>query len=83
MKGRGGRGYRECPSAPIGGQQAWRLHVYSLGVLRTHVSVAAPQALRDWFSEEATGYNVTCHDEGGASVTRAQLRVVARQAYKA
>ena len=55
----------------------------SAGVLRTHVSAAAPQALRDWFSEEATGYNVTCHDEGGASVTKAQLRVVARQAYKA
>ena len=53
------------------------------GVLRTHVPVAASQALRDWFSEETTGYEVTCQDETGASVTRTQLRAMARQAYKA
>ncbi len=55
----------------------------SAGVLRTHVPVAAPQALRDWFSEEATGYEVTCQDESGASVTRTQLRAAARQSYEA
>ena len=55
----------------------------SAGVLRTLALVAAPQALRDWFSEETTGYTVACHDEGGASISKAQLRVVARQAYKA
>lgn len=55
----------------------------SAGVLRTHVPVAAPQALRDWFSEETKGYEVTCQDESGAWVTRTQLWVTARQAYGA
>ena len=55
----------------------------SAGLLRTHGSVAAPQALRDWFSEETTGYTVTCHDQEGASVTKAQLRLAARQDYAA
>lgn len=70
-------------------QQAWRLHVYHLtvstsaGVIRTHLPIQASQALKDWFSEETTGYFVTCHDQSGASVTKAQLRVVARHAYGA
>ena len=53
----------------------------SAGVLRTNPSVAAPQALKDWFSQETTGYDVTCHDESGMSVTKAQFRVVARRLY--
>ena len=48
-------------------------------LLRSGVPVAAAQALRDWFKEETTGYDVTCHDEGGASVTRGQLRKAAQQ----
>jgi hypothetical protein len=47
-------------------------------LLRSGVPVAAAQALRDWFQEETTGYDVTCHDEGGASVTRGQLRKAAQ-----
>lgn len=49
-------------------------------VLRHRPAVLAPQALRDWFEEETTGYLVTCQDEKGASVTKAQLREVARRA---
>jgi hypothetical protein len=55
----------------------------SAGVLRTRGSVAAPQALRDWFSEETTGYTVTCRDQAGASVTKAQLRLETKQTYEA
>lgn len=55
----------------------------SAGVLRTHGSVAASQVLRDWFSEETTGYTVTCRDQAGTSVTKAQLRLIVRQAYGA
>ena len=44
------------------------------------IPVLAPQALRDWFEEETTGYLVTCQDAKGASVTKAQLREVARRA---
>ena len=47
-------------------------------LLRTGSPVAAAQALKDWFQEETTGYEVTCHDEGGASVTRGQLRKAAQ-----
>ena len=49
-------------------------------VLRSGSPVAASQALRDWFADETTGYEVTCRDKKGALVTKAQLRVVARQA---
>jgi hypothetical protein len=65
-------------------QQAWRLHVYHLKIsaagklLRSGTPVAAAQALRDWFKEETTGYQVTCHDESGALVTRGQLRKAAQ-----
>ncbi len=50
----------------------------SAGVSRTGAPVQASQALRDWFSEETTGYGVACHDQSGASVTKAQLRNVVR-----
>lgn len=49
-------------------------------VLRSGTPVTASQALRDWFSDETTGYDVTCSDQKGTRVTRAQLRVAARQA---
>jgi hypothetical protein len=49
-------------------------------VLRSGTPVAASRALKDWFQAETTGYEVTCHDENGASVTKAQLRTVARHA---
>ena len=52
-------------------------------VLRTSAPVTAPQALRDWFAEEATGYHVACHDESGAACTKSQLRDAARQAREA
>ena len=52
----------------------------ALTVRRPHGPVLASQALRGWFEEEATGYLVTCHDEAGASVTKAQLRDEARRA---
>lgn len=55
----------------------------SAGLLRTLKFIAAPQALRAWFSEETTGYTVTCRDQAGASVTKAQLRLAARQDYVA
>ena len=55
----------------------------SAGLLRTGAPVGARQALRDWFSEESTGYTVTCHDQSGAAVTKSQLRVMARDAYGA
>ncbi len=55
----------------------------SAGVIRTRGTVAAPQALRDWFSEETTGYTVTCLDQAGATVTKAQLRRATRQTYEA
>jgi hypothetical protein len=47
-------------------------------VLRTALPVGASQALRDWFDQEATGYEVTCQDESGAPVTKAKLREIAR-----
>ena len=49
-------------------------------VARPLVPMAASQALRGWFEEEATGYLVTCHDESGVSVTKARLRELARRA---
>ena len=49
-------------------------------VLRSSTPVAASKTLKDWFQAETTGYEVTCHDEDGAAVTKAQLRTVARQA---
>lgn len=49
-------------------------------VLRSGTPVAASQALRDWFADETTGYDVTCCDKKGKSVTKAQLRTIARQA---
>ncbi len=55
----------------------------STGVLRTRGPVAAPQALRDWFSEETTGYTVTCRDQNGAAVTKAKLRVMTKRGYEA
>ncbi len=62
----------------------YNLTVSTLGkVLRTGAAVTAPQALRNWFAEEATGYQVVCHDESGAACTKGQLRDVARQAYEA
>jgi hypothetical protein len=48
-------------------------------VLRSGSPVTASQALRDWFSDETTGYDVTCHGPKGVLMTKAQLRVVARQ----
>ncbi len=62
----------------------YNLTVSTLGkVLRTSAPVTAPQALRDWFAEEATGYHVACHDESGATCTKSQLRDAARQAREA
>ena len=59
----------------------YNLTVSTLGkVLRTSAPVTASQALRDWFTEETTGYHVACHDESGVTFTKAQLRDVARQA---
>ena len=49
-------------------------------VLRSGTPVAASQALRDWFADEATGYDVVCRDKKGKSVTKAQLRTIVRQA---
>lgn len=49
-------------------------------VLRSGTPVGASQALRDWFADESTGYDVVCLDVKGKSVTKAQLRTVARQA---
>ncbi len=49
-------------------------------VLRSGPPVAASKALKDWFAEETTGYEVTCQDENGASITKAQLRIIARHA---
>ena len=40
----------------------------------------ASRTLKDWFQAETTGYEVTCHDESGAAVTKAQLRTVTRPA---
>jgi hypothetical protein len=48
-------------------------------VLRSGVPVGASQALRDWFKDETTGYDVVCRNKKGASVTKAQLRDVVRQ----
>lgn len=67
-------------------QQAWRVHVYHLiisyegKVLRTGAPVAASQVLREWFDQETTGYQVVCHDKKGSSVTKAELRAIARHA---
>ena len=47
-------------------------------LLRSSTPVAASQALRDWFQEETTGYDVTCHGEDGVAVTRGQLRKAAQ-----
>ena len=59
----------------------YNLTVSTLGkVLRTGTPVTAPQALRDWFAEETTGYQVVCHDQTGALCSKSQLRNVARQA---
>jgi hypothetical protein len=49
-------------------------------VLRSGAPVTASQALRDWFADESTGYDVSCKDKKGKAVTKAQLRVVARAA---
>jgi hypothetical protein len=49
-------------------------------VLRSSGPFSARQTLRDWFDGEATGYDVTCQDEGGGAVTKAQLRDVVRLA---
>jgi hypothetical protein len=49
-------------------------------VLRARPFRAASQTLREWFAEEATGYQVACHDESGVSVTKAQLREITRRA---
>lgn len=49
-------------------------------VLRAGPPVTAPQALRDWFADEATGYTVTCRDDAGSPVTKGQLRAIARGA---
>jgi hypothetical protein len=48
-------------------------------VLRSGVPVGASQALRDWFQDETTGYDVVCRNKKGATVTKAQLRDVVRQ----
>ncbi len=48
--------------------------------LRSGTPIAASQALRDWFADESTGYDVVCVDSKGKAVTKAQLRVVARAA---
>lgn len=52
---------------------------YSGKALRSGTPVSASDALRTWFNDEATGYEVTCKDKKGAAVSKAQLRVVARQ----
>ncbi len=49
-------------------------------VLRPRPSVSAARALKDWHEEECTGYEVTCHDENGDLVTKAQLREAVRRA---
>ena len=49
-------------------------------VLRSGLPVTASQALRDWFAEESTGYDVACRDDSGTAMTKAQLRVIARSA---
>ena len=49
-------------------------------VLRSGSPVAASQALKTWFEDEASGCEVTCKNRKGAAVSKAQLRVVARQA---
>ncbi len=47
-------------------------------VLRVRAPVIASQALRDWFAEETTGYQVSCQATDGSSVSRMQLREVVR-----
>lgn len=42
--------------------------------------LSAAKALRSWHDEECTGYAVTCRDEVGAPVTKAQLRAAVRSA---
>jgi hypothetical protein len=49
-------------------------------VLRSGAPVGASQALRDWFQDETTGYEVVCRNKKGAKVTKAQLREAVRNA---
>ena len=49
-------------------------------MLPSGTPVTASQALRNWFSEETTGYDVICSDQRATRVTCAQLRAVARHA---
>ena len=59
----------------------YHLKVSAAGkLLRSGAPVTAAQALRDWFKEETTGYEVTCHGEDGASISRGQLRKAAQHA---
>ena len=47
-------------------------------VVRAGAPVSASLALRTWFDDETTGYEVACKDAKGAAVTKGQLREVAR-----
>ncbi len=49
-------------------------------VLRTGSPVSASQALKDWFEDEVTGYEVTCADQKGIPMTKRELREIARHA---
>ena len=46
----------------------------SIPVGRAVSSLDAPQALKEWFEAEVTGYHVMCRNETGAVVTKGELR---------
>ena len=48
-------------------------------VVRAGAPVSAALALKAWFDDETTSYEVACKDAKGAGVTKAHLREVARK----
>ena len=48
-------------------------------VVRAGAPVSAALALKAWFDDEVTGYEVACKDEKGHPVTKGHLREIARK----